>query len=167
MNLYCSYTAVKRNRLFSCLLFVLVLLVVSSCTEKAPQTRGTENAHADSIKRAVVRYVFGIETPIPVHCGQFDAYFKGEVNETTLTARPFLRDFAEELKGSYGMRSQEEYQGDNVRIVVLLFGEAVVDTVCMGEFFGVSLNGEVVRDNPQLFQLVYEYTGDPKLVSEQ
>jgi len=64
-------------------------------------------------------------------------------------------DFMEKFASSYDkLQVKEKPEGFDVRIRLFYHHGKETDTICMGSFFGIAVNGREMEDSPELLTLV-------------
>ena len=88
--------------------------------------------------------------PVPVSCSKISGMLDVK-QEAVLNGRKFIGKVKEEL-----VSLKEIYGCDqvDVRIKVYISYQNRVDTLCLGEYFGTLLNGNLMEDNPKLLDLI-------------
>ncbi|WP_017732421.1 hypothetical protein [Nafulsella turpanensis] len=123
------------------LLYILVLAMLSCKSSK------------EDIEQ--VRVKFGPEETtvmVPVTCESIDYIFPDSLlKQKTITDKRFLEKLGKELSS---LEQASEERNVDIRMKLLIDYPKKTDTLCLGEFFNVVLNGKLMDDNPELLNLV-------------
>lgn len=103
----------------------------------------------------------GVNVPFTVSCSVLnsDEFFKRK-HSLSIDDVNIIEEFEKHLK----LLSIDSLQSDiDVRIQVVFSHDKVKDTICMGEFFNISINGVKMKDSKEFHSFVkkmidYEYT---------
>lgn len=94
-------------------------------------------------------------TPSVVHCNLLDKDVFKDLKNKKITHNPTVSEISSLINNL-----QEDNLGNDIdaRIKVIVKYENKKDTLCLGEFFGTSLNGIKMKDNQELHKLIKHIT---------
>ncbi|MBN7811559.1 hypothetical protein J0A68_11400 [Algoriphagus sp. H41] len=105
----------------------------------------------DEIERVKIAYLPEYSCfNVPVTCSSLE-WVSGFNKEKIADDRRFTRLISDELKK---LKPKEGRQYPDFRIKLMIKYQDRVDTLCMGEFFDVTLNGQAMEDSPELLAIV-------------
>lgn len=87
---------------------------------------------------------------VPVTCSTLEEVFDLRKEKVIVNART-IRSISDEIEK---LTPQDTLHSMDVRMKLMIKYQGRVDTLCMGAFFGVMLNGELMEDNRQLLDIV-------------
>ena len=114
-----------------------------------------------------IKLVFGAEgtfLPISASCSpeSFNFSFGVDINFLTTYDDIFIREFSSLYKGLLPKNEDDSIDAFDPRIMtVIIYRDYSIpnDTICLGEFYGISFNGELMEDNEALLNLVKRKIG--------
>lgn len=124
-------------------LICFLILAMFSCNSSSKQ----------NIEQVRVKY--GPEETtvmVPVTCESIDYIFPDNLlKQKIISNKNFLQKLNEELSD---LEQASEERNVDIRIKLLIDYPQKTDTLCLGEFFNIVLNGEQMEDKPELLNLV-------------
>jgi hypothetical protein len=131
-----------KNKKINAFLFITALLINISC----------KNEINDKPFLEVYYLKQGIHFPMSINCNNINSpIFRKILKYKKITGDRFLNDFSKEI----ALLKKDEFQKSvDSRIKILFHHEKKVDTICMGEVFFISVNGELKKDAPALAKLI-------------
>lgn len=128
------------------ILYTSLILCLINC--KKP----THNNFANDSFVEILNLREGMHFPMALNCNSLNGeLLKNDVTYTKVTDNNFMKAFVVE----YNRLSNEDYdKAIDARIRILYHHDKITDTICMGEHFFISVNGNLKKDSPALLKLV-------------
>lgn len=106
---------------------------------------------AGEVERVKIVYLPEYSTfMVPVTCSSLE-WVSHLKKEKIVDNSRFTRLISDELKK---LKPKEDRQYPDFRIKLMIKYQDRVDTLCMGEFFDVALNGQTMEDSPELLATI-------------
>ena len=122
-------------------LIFIALLLSFSCNKKQE-----ENRHIDIYYLGKnISYTFNI----PCHMIQQPSL--PGVKYVTINDKEFMENFNLHFNT---LKEPKEIYPLDARIKIIYYHNTQIDTICMGEYFSISVNGKPKQDSPQLLKLI-------------
>lgn len=93
----------------------------------------------------------GTSTPISIHCDLVHINFFEDLKVIKINEKETLENISSLINILEPTNLDKEI---DARIKMIIYHENKSDTLCLGEFFGTTLNGRIMEDNKELFKLI-------------
>ena len=135
----------EKKRMSKNFLFILILAIISSCSNSNIQ-----------IDKIVIHHTsIDLETVLLVPCQKFENWLPFATD--TITNRNDCEKLYETL---LSLKPAESYKTPDTRILIYLYdSEQKVDTVCVGKFYA-KFHGNVFETNDDFFLTLEKYTSE-------
>ncbi|WP_353779086.1 hypothetical protein [Winogradskyella sp. 3972H.M.0a.05] len=96
----------------------------------------------------------GISTPYPSFCVDY-LFEEGEnIRKKTLHNKKFLKNFDYQIKRL--IISNQDLTVDSRVFMLINYKDGNIDTLCIGEFRGIFLNGTVMEDDEEFHKMIID-----------
>lgn len=124
---------------------IIFLLTVVSCN--SPQTS------IDKIESMYVDY--NASAPIPIECIVFELEFEQSLNVKEITDHTFLSKIESRINSLNVSRSTNTKVPPDIRMKnIIFYKDGNIDTLCLGGYFDVVYNGQIMDDDEDLLELM-------------
>ncbi|THD30372.1 MAG: hypothetical protein DI588_16550 [Flavobacterium johnsoniae] len=118
----------------------IVLICLISCLKKTSQDQYLE----------VFFLKEGLRSPMAINCNALQGSIL-DVNYKKIEDKKVFETFKEELKKLVNAKEQRDI---DVRIQVVYHDKKIVDTICMGAYFDIKVNGINKEDSKKLLKTI-------------
>jgi len=126
-------------------IYVIIFILLFGCNN--PQT---------SIDKIEARYVdYNASAPIPIECIVFELEFEQSLNVKEITDHTFLEKIESRIDSLKVSESISAKVPPDIRMKnIIFYNDGNIDTLCLGGYFNVVYNGQLMEDDEELLELM-------------